>query len=634
MTVQAIKAPIILEEGWHSLLDQKAISSHSFITQFFKDYMLRVDALSDGQKKTAFKMSRWQVQAIRQILRDYYMRFQIEHNADLLSKTLSIARIIEPEDNLFSDIDTILQTPFDPAWSILHHLIDFTLMTSESNHYMAIMTTCPDGNLRKCGGLVNQEKLLRYRFVHHVLLHDIKKAAETKLPLFKALAASRSTFMEMLNPNSNTYRSKVYYYTLLKCNEKLRQSLSRNICFSLLDRNGNTSMHAADEMAHDLTSEDDNVVSKSLSTLRKLKRKSDKSLFSLLQKDESAPLQPALTTLSRPDTPEKEFEKQFYETGQFTALSHSHRVNFLKQYLSYLKERPMAPQDLFFKLSEVAQSLFQNSTVVDCFKIEVEILAMPLYSAVNQLHEGKKSKLLTNAWKTLFETGGSESCRKAILSDLNTECVRLMRKTEASDLCANVVKYLAESATATSNSSEDTSSSETASTSAIKSKEPPPFTITDLFNSLASLVGHSVVMADSKSQMLANYETCIKLAYEALEAPYVNLLVAQAIYAGINTVGVASLKLEDKIGRKERLNLRAIEQIFDPNNNYKNYRAFCKESKYPVIPYLGLISHELTMACEVKRNQEQVEVVKALVGSFDKSRHLLKAVLPIRRFSP
>lgn len=626
MTVQAIKAPMILAEGWQSLLDQKTISSNSFTTQFFKDCTERQEALSSDQKKSLFKTGRWQIQAVHQVLRDYYMRFQILQNSDLLGRIMFIARIIEPSKNLFNDIDTLLQTSFDPNWIVLQHLTDYTLKTADLDQYQAIMTTCPDGNLKNCEKVYAQEKLLRYRFVHHVLLHNIAKRPQVNLPLFKTLELTRTTSLERLKPKSNSYCSEAYYYTVLKCNQKLRENLSKTLNVSLEGQKGNGFVRSPDDMAEDLTDDDRQVVSGTLKTLRKMKKKGDPSLFPALYKSESSLLLPAVSTLVVTGTTEKGFKKAFFAATQFTAFSHTHRINYLKQYLAYLKEQNMEPQDLLFTLYETAQALFLNSNVIEFFKIEVDMLAMGIYSAATEIYNKKMPKPLSNAWKTLFGPGSSEACRKAILSDLNIECVRLIRKTEASELCDSVKEYLSESST----SSEDSNGSEKGLSTASKRIEPPPATIADLFNGLAALVGYSVLMAETKAQMLTNFETCIKMAHEAMSPPYVNLLVAQAIYAGINTVGVSTLKLEEKIGRKEREYLHEIEKIFNPNGNYRNYRAFCRESKYPVIPYVGLFALELTMACEVKKNVEQVAVLEGLVESFDKSRHLLKVVLPIR----
>lgn len=629
MQVQGFNTPIDSGKGWLSLLEPKTVTSTLFLTQFFVDYTQRIEALSQDQKKSELNAGRWQGLAMRQVLRDYYMRSQIEKNADLLTKTLFIAKTVEPDEIVFDDIDSILQAPFDPDWPIFQHLIDFVLKT-DSKQYLAVATTSNDGSVIKYPKVYEQDKLLRYRFVHHFLIRNkdkVVEASKKQIPLSQALEKTRKATFQMLVPKSKTYKREAYFYTLLKCHEKLRSAFNGMLNQQYRKEGGTRFNCTADDIAEDLTSQDDKVVKNALKVLKNIRINSDGSFFPNFCQNEIAS-EPSPMQLISSATLEKGFKALFFEAAKTAPLSQRHRLSFLKLFLEYLKEQKLPPQDLFLCLCELSQLLYKNSPFVQQFKKEMDILTMDLYLTVDQLHTKKGQKPLYGAWRTVFGSGSSEECRRGILSELNMECVRLIRKLSAIDLYKDVDKFMPVDDTTLYNFSKD--GEITPSDSLTMVNEPPRFTIFDLFNNLASLISSNIIMADSKTQVLANYETSVKMAHEALNPPYVNAFVTCAIVAGLSTVGVSRLQLEGKLGKKSKTKLKEVVQIASPTGNFKNYRDLLRGSKYPVIPYVGLIGQELTMACEAKKSDEQIEVVQCIVDSLGKTRHLLKSVLPLR----
>ncbi len=160
---------------------------------------------------------------------------------------------------------------------------------------------------------------------------------------------------------------------------------------------------------------------------------------------------------------------------------------------------------------------------------------------------------------------------------------------------------------------------------------PSVCTITNYFNRISNWVTSQILENTDLTQRARFIKLCIKTANELVESEVPDYTSAMAIFSGLNQASItrltASFGLLDRKTRKifEKLNEHSLSQ----HRNYQSMRMVVESNRY-AMPYIGVVTSDLTFSQENKSNQDKAFVVGKVANALLTMKHSLRLLhLPI-----
>lgn len=680
MSLGSIEPRQGFENPWQTLLLNADVDSQSpvlsIVKALFKEYKGSLEESHELRMSGRFKFERCLDRSLKQALRDFYMRLHIEKNSSGAAKTQKIARLVFPGEEIFNDIDEMLAAPFISPWRLLGHYYDYKYATASSFEIHDISRVLIDVNPSSFFKAKERSPLQRYRIVHAFLTYESKGHSSSHYKKAEKKVLSR------LDSRSETFDEKAYFYTILKTNEVLREKISGMFRLLYNPTEQTPLPESADAVAEHLASQDEKESKNVFDQLKRIRVYVSERFFNPPKLVESSLERSFGTYFPVQDHTEELSDKEtIYLQLIHASLPGNERRALIENLMLILQAKNSLGAEIRLKwLCKLAQWLYKTSSDYNLFEEEVKLFNIEANNISEELKRQTPASMVQNAWDTLFSSECNESLIDSILLNLHMECVRIIRLTSADDLKPKKMEENAEEeeeAPAIVNEEENESvaplqtrgvnkvstlkrfrvrtsrhniqeveGESSGETLFLKVREEhrtrsdmelgkaaENFTAANLFDMISNIIMYYIVTASSKKNALANFSKSLKLARRAITPPYVNLFLSYAIVAGINRAPASRMKfLLERAQPEDKEAYDALCKLFDYKMNFKNYHTFVKKSKYPVIPYTGLISQMLAFSMEGNGTaREKSELVDRILNEFQKNRILLKAILPIKQ---
>lgn len=647
MSIRLSTVPGEFSTVWEDLLQTVTVTSESTARQLFQTYAARVEILTKDQKLGVFRIEKSQNLAIRGALRDFYMRFHLEHNLEEVGRIVHIAKMLLPEEQIFRDIDAMLCTPFNNDWALLQHYYDFLFRTSDSNTYHSLVNKLIDGNPLTMSREVNPSPLMRYRFVYISLVHYASAYQDTSLN--SGLVRAKRAARRALRTDSKRFNEKSYYYTVLRTDAKLRETLPSflKLCSKEVGREVPADF-GADQLADMLVSDNTEKSLEALEFVRKA-RQFFSDYFQKLQFFDDSPVHYWHEQIVLMAGVDKPYRDAILEQLMQVSLPSNISKRVVHDVCDGLRADVITPpHEKLKKICLLAQWLFTTCTDSMRFEDEIKPIILLSHSISEELKALSSQAIIQNVWKKMFSESCTDQLVHELVMNLNMECARTIRlmtpedfrpKKEEKEVATLDLKFVAIDPKRKSISHTDLKpvpidqNKKSASDIALRNAGPE-ITAANLSDRITLFIAYYIVTAKSDEIAAINIAKSIHLAHKALEPPYVNLFLSKAIYLGLVQASVDRLKrIWAKLSPEDLESFKKLEELFSLVKNSIKSREYRAQSRYPVIPDIALISLELTHGYEAEANEETAAQIKQMEMQFNRIRLFLKAVLPVKQGS-